>query len=41
MKQKHLNELYVLLAQEIGASSMELVHEIVELELLLEAESNK
>ena len=40
-KQTKLNDLYDDLKQEIGSSSMDIVSEIVELEIELEAISNQ
>ena len=39
--QGKLDDLYEQLETEIGSSSMDIVHEIVELELQIEAECNK
>ena len=39
--QNKLDELYEELSEEVGSSTMDLVSEIVELELLLERENNK
>ncbi len=40
-KEKRLESLYQALREEVGSSIMDIVDEIVELELLLEKESNK
>ena len=40
-KQKRLDTLYADIRQEVGSSTMDMISEIVELELQIEAECNK